>query len=292
MRLPVTFYPGSGPSDIYLASYKEWLAKQSVAANTLRVYHSRVKQFLLFLEYANLSDQAQSDLTGMNEAMRLYLEFLKESKQRDKSTINANVNALNSFSQFMGIEDSNLQREHCYEKATRVLTLDEQERFLRSVERQQAIRDKALAMVLFYTGLRIGDCARLNVNDIATAAACITLSDENRVALNNETMKVLKLWLEERSKLAGIQNESGLWLTKQGQRLTISGIAFVIKRIGWQAHLVVSTEMLRRTWLTKVTDHLSKHELAAKFGGYISVAAIKKHGVLLPVGPAVSALEH
>jgi integrase len=292
MRLPVTFYPGSGPSDIYLASYKEWLAKQSLSVNTLRVYHSRIKQFLLFVEYANLSDQAQSDLNGMNDAMRMYLEFLKESKQSDKSTINANVNALNNFSQFMGIEDTNLQREHCYEKATRVLTLDEQERFLRSVERQQAIRDKALAMVLFYTGLRIGDCARLNVNDIATSAACITLSGDNRVALNKETMIVLKLWLEERNKVDGSKNESGLWLTKQGQRLTISGIAFVIKRIGWQARLVVSTEMLRRTWLTKATDHLSKDELAAKFGGYVSVAAIKRHGVLMPVASEISALEH
>ncbi len=292
MRLPVTFYPGGGPSQIYLASYKEWLAKQSVTANTLRAYHSRIKQFLLFLEYANLSDQAQSDLNGMNEAMRLYLDFLKESKQRDKATINANVNALNNFSHFIGIEDTQLQREQCYDKQTRVLTLDEQERFLRSAERQEATRDKALALVLFYTGLRIGDCARLNVNDIATTASCITLNRDTRVQLNQQTMAALKQWLEERNKLAGSATESGLWLTKQGQRLTISGMAFVVKRIGWQARLVVSTEMLRRTWLTKATDHLNKEELAAKFGGYVSVAAIKRHGVLLPVESAMSSLEH
>lgn len=287
MRLPVTFYPGSGPSHSYLASYKEWLAKQSVTANTLRAYHSRIKQFLLFLEYANLSDQAQSDLNGMSEAMRLYLDFLKESKQSDKSTINANVNALNNFSQFIGLEDTQLQREQCYDKQTRVLTLDEQERFLRSAERQDAIRDKALALVLFYTGLRIGDCARLNVNDIAITASCITLNDDTRVPLNAQTMLALKLWLEERNRLVGSAAETGLWLTKQGQRLTISGIAFVIKRIGWQARLVVSTETLRRTWLTKANGHLNRDELAANFGGYVSVAAIKKHSIL---SPAVSAM--
>jgi site-specific recombinase XerD len=289
MRSPVTFHAGNAPSNIYLDSYKDWLNNQSVTANTLRAYHSRIKQFLLFLGYANLSDNAHSDLTVMNEAMRLYLDFLKDSKKSDKSTINANVNALNNFSSFLGIKETQLPREQTSVKPAKILTLDEQERFLRSVEKQTSARDKALSLVLFYVGLRIGDCARLNIDDVASGATSIRLNDEIRVTLNEQTVVALKQWLEERKTLVGASEESALWVTNKGQRLTISGIAFVVKRIGWQARLTVSTEMLRRTWLTKATDSLSKAELASRFGGYVSAAAIRRHGLL---SHGESSLEH
>jgi site-specific recombinase XerD len=291
MRLPVTFYPGTGPNHVYLASYKEWLTKQSVTSNTLRAYHSRVKQFLLFLEYANLSEQS-SDGNSMNEAMSLYLDFLKESKKSDKVTVNANVNALNNFSQFLGLKDTQLKREQCYSKPTKGLTLEEQERFLNSIERQQSARDKALALVLLSTGLRIGDCARLNVSDIAAGFASITLANGASVPLNKDAKLAVRNWLEERQTLADVAAESALWLTKQGQRISISGIAFVIKRIAWQANLVLCAEVLRRTWLTNATDRLNKNELASRFGGYVSVAAIKRHSVSLPFESSASALEH
>ncbi len=302
MRFPVTIRTTITPSNIHLASYKEWLGKQAITANTQRVYHSRVKQFLLFIEYANLDDQPLNNLDCMNEAMSMYLIFLKEAKGGIKS-INANVNALNSFSHFLGLKETQLKREHCYNKSTKILTAEEQRKFLCSAQEQDWVRDKALALVLFYTGLRIGDCARLDVADVLINAASdtsapsffavddfgandtfahIKLSNGAKVPLNKVTVLALQQWLIERAKLAGAQTNSALWLTKDSDRLSISGMACVIRRIGWQAQLVVSAELLRRCWLTRSTNHFNKKELAARCGNYISASTINRYGISLP----------
>jgi site-specific recombinase XerC len=109
------------------------------------------------------------------------------------------------------------------------------------------------------------------------------------VTLNERTAFAVRQWLAERQILGG--RDDGLWLTKQGKRLSVSGIAFVIKRIGWQAKLRISVEMLRRTWLAKSTDLLNKDELVANFGSYVSEATINRYGISLPVESDLTPLE-
>ena len=284
MRSPVTFHQTGGPNHLYLSTYKEWLDSQSLTPNTVRVYHSRIKQFLRFLEYTKLSDKPLSDVAGINQAMGLYLEFLKQSK-RTRGTVNANVNALKSFSQFLGLKEAQLKRERCYEKSTKVLTLSEQQRFLETVAQQESARDRAIALMLFYTGLRIGDCARLNMDNIGAGASCIALETGAIIPLNCETIAALRQCLEERKFLVA-EGEKGLWLTKYGRRLKIAGITCIIERIAWQAKLVISAETLRRTLLIKSTDHHDQEELASMFGGYINKATIKRYRVSLSIEAA------
>jgi integrase len=287
MRPTLTFQQIGGPNHIYLASFKDWLASQKMTQNTARVYYSRIKQFLLFLEYAKLSDKPLNDPDEMNKAMVFYLAFLKQS-QRGNSTINANVNALKSFAGFLGIGEAQLEREPCYEKSTKMLTLNEQERFLQAADNQESARDKALALVLFYTGLRIGDCARLNMVDINATVSAIVLPSGAGIPLNTQTARAIGDWLEDRQQLPNAGDEPALWLTRQGRRLKISGITYVIERIGWQAGVVISAETLRRTRLAQTADRLSQDELAFHYGGYIAKATIKRYGTGFQSPPLVS----
>ncbi len=295
MRLPVTSdregVTNQSYVDLYLGLYKEWLTEQAVTANTLRAYHSRIKQFLLFLEYSNLSDEPLADWVSTSEAIRSYLDFRTRSKASDV-TINASINALNNFCCFLGIDGmARLKLERCrVSKSKRVLTVSEQARFLHCVE-QQSARDKALALILFSTGLRIGHCARLNVDNIGAGAACISLGSASVVPLNEQAALAVRQWLSERQRLGTSQIDSPLWLTKQGRRLSVSGIAFVIKRIGWQARLTISVEMLRRTWLVTLADHLQRSELASRVGGYLSEATVNRYGISLPIASAITPLD-
>jgi site-specific recombinase XerD len=285
MRLPVTSYPAGGPKELYLAGYKQWLGQQAITPNTLRVYHSRIKQFLNFLEYGNLSDPSIDDPESLKRAMRLYLDFLKKAK-RGNVTINANINALKNFSQFLGLAETELKRERRYRKAAKLLSIDEQKTFLRSVEQQESPRDRALALTLLYTGLRIGDCARLNIGDLAAGITCICLPNEAKLPLNDLTSNAMRQWLEARQKLPGAEAASALWVTNDGQRLSISGITFVVKRIGWEAKLTVSAELLRRTCLANAHNNLDRKELASRFGGYMSSATFNRFGMPLPLNSA------
>src|SRR5258708_2915255 len=116
MRQPISFFPLSPANHIHLVSYKEWLAQQGMTAHSQRVYHSRVKQFLLFLEYTRLSEHTDTDSRALQDSMKMYLKFLRETKA-SASSINAYVNALNNFSHFLGLTATELRRVPCYPKA-------------------------------------------------------------------------------------------------------------------------------------------------------------------------------
>jgi integrase len=57
-----------------------------------------------------------------------------------------------------------------FQQRARALEPEEQKRFMRAVERCTSIRDRALALLLFYTAPRVGECAGLNTDDIALSA--------------------------------------------------------------------------------------------------------------------------
>jgi site-specific recombinase XerD len=244
MRSPVTIYPPNNPGNICLASYQAWLSEQDLKSNTLRVYYSRVKRFLLFMEYANLGCEYLKEPNSINEVMVLYLNFLKQSKISARS-INATINCLNNFSAFLGIQAGELKRARCYNRPAKILTEEEQNKLLLFVK-GQSCRDRAIILLFLYAGLRIGDCARLNVEDTLINYG-VTLQ------LNETALSALQQWLEERTQLRAATNTPALWLTDKGKRLSISGISFVINRIGRQMQLNLSAETLRRTCLSNRT---------------------------------------
>lgn len=232
----------------------------------------------------------------MNEAMNVYLAFLKQSKGAAKS-VNANINALKSFSHFIGFEDMQLQRERSHNTSAEVLTPAEQETFLRCTQQQEWLRDRALALILFYTGMRISNVAHLNVDDILVNEALTTgdtfvfikLNNGTKISLDKSTSLVLKQWLMERAKSPYAEGTSALWLTKEGERLSVSGMAFVIRRIGKQAQLVLSAELLRRTCLFNTTTHFSKNERPSEFCEYVSIDMISSYPTPQPFESNINA---
>lgn len=310
----------------FLVDYRTWLTQLGATANTVRAYHSRVKHFFVFLEYAGLKEtEVLKNPQFFVEAAELYRDFLKQSEIAGTS-INATLNALDNFARFSGLECNSIQREQCRIRMGKILSLDEQESFLKSVERQVSLRDRALALLLFYTGIRIGDCALLDtadvsidsktslvldrptgkdmtpalsgyVNELTTlenlssneleeskkkipVSGFIRLHSGSDVPLNHAVTLVLRTWLKERKHLALGSEEPALWLNHQGKRLSIAGIDFVVRRVGWQANLVLSSEVLRRTCLAHAARNSSKTLQAVQFGQHVNLTTMNRYTAL------------
>jgi site-specific recombinase XerD len=138
------------------------------------------------------------------------------------------------------------------------LTPEEQQQFLQAVERRRSARDRALALILFYTGIKIGECFALDVDDVILTSHTGRIkvhSGESKknacreLVLNEATRKAVLAWLIERSEKSPIGSESALFLNSRGNRLAIAGIDFVIRSIGWNARIGLSAQILRRTFL-------------------------------------------
>jgi integrase/recombinase XerC len=258
-----------------LGPYQAWLKQRGMTPNTVRMYVSSVRHFLDFLPYSNPGNQALHTSEALEAAIDEYVSLLRETKAKAMS-VNGNINALKSLARFLNFPIAPIARERSVKRNLDVLTLEEQMRFLRCVEQQPSARDRALCLVIFYTGLRIGDCALLKADHVAAAAQSINL-DNAVLPLNKQTSVALLQWLEERRKLSDGHPDSSLWLTQRGNRLSIPGITFILKRIGWQAKLVISSEMLRRTSIAYSTSTATKRNQAIAFGARISEATINRY---------------
>lgn len=78
--------------------------------------------------------------------------------------------AIDHFYEFLGLGKPTVRREELPQQAPGALSPEDQKRFLRAVERTASSRDQALALLLFYTGIRIGECVALDVDDLLLSA--------------------------------------------------------------------------------------------------------------------------
>jgi site-specific recombinase XerC len=144
------------------------------------------------------------------------------------ASVNLMLAALDHLYLFLGLGRPKVRREDLPQEAPRALQPEAQKRFLRAVERCTSVRDRALALLLFYTALRIGECASLDTDDVALSArkGKVTVragkgDTYRKVALNAEAREALAAWLTERRQRFPKPDESALFLNAGGRRLSI-----------------------------------------------------------------------
>lgn len=146
-----------------LAAYTAWLNRQPLAANTRRAYKGRVSQYCAYLATTG-SDYGDPlhEPKARDYAVRDYKSYLKTVNRAQPRSVNLALAAIDNLYRFLGLDSSHVRREDLPQSAPMALNLAEQKRFLRAIERCDWVRDKAIALLLFYTGLRLGECTALN----------------------------------------------------------------------------------------------------------------------------------
>src|SRR5262249_55617872 len=139
------------------SEYEVALRDNSLSGHTKRVFKSRVYNFLSFL--CETEPQVAMILVD-SEARDLAVQRYREHVQAylKPASINGIVTALNHFFQFLGLGSTNLKRHYCPPVARRTLTQDEQARVLNAVKFCRSYKHRAIAKLLFYTGIKIGEC--------------------------------------------------------------------------------------------------------------------------------------
>ena len=239
------------------AGYRRWLARQPLSVNTRRTYLGRVRQYCAYLAAgANDYGDPLRDPHARDYAIRDFKSHLKKSRKAKPASVNLTLAALDNLYLFLGLGRPNVRREDLPKEAPRALEPEEQKQFMRAVERCSSIRDRAIALLLFYTALRVGECASLNTDDIALSArkGKVTVragkGDVYReVALNAEAREGLAAWLAERRQRFPNQDETALFLNSHGQRLSIRSIDLTLRRLGEEAHVAISAHRLRHSCL-------------------------------------------
>lgn len=259
--------------ELYISS----LEKQPLSPHTVRAYQTRMQHFLGFLG-ENLA-QYKDALTNANTrdyVTRDYKLYLKQELKSSPQTVNAYLTAIDSFYLFLGLGKVKAKREDLPALAPQALTPKEQKDFLRAVEDCKSVRDKAIAILLFYSGMRIGECAALNEDDIALSErkGVVTIragkgGGHREIPLNSHCREALHAWISYRRKTYANNFEPALFISNLGQRLSVDSIDHAIRKLAKSAKLEgVSAHTLRHTCLTNLVRAGNDMVMVAQIGGH------------------------
>jgi integrase/recombinase XerC len=187
--------------------------------------------------------------------------------------------ALDDFYVWLGLGKANVGRDELPKTAPKAMDARAEIRWLRAVESWPHARDRALALLPFYAGLRIGDVVALDVEDVRLSARKGVLRVFGKGAKTREVPvhpalgALLQAWLGERAGWPGADGERALFLSRRGGRLTTRAASDVFTAITAHAGLEEAT-----------TAHVGRHAFLTRLirGGedLITVAELAGHARL------------
>jgi site-specific recombinase XerC len=225
-----------------LTAYLEWLKGRPLAARSREAYAHQVRRYIAWLaDRSPVDGDPLANGDARDWAVRDYKRHLKAVERWKPASVNLTLAALDSFYTQLGLGRPVVRREDLPAKAPRALTEDQVRRLLRMAERARA-RDRAIVVMLLYTGLRLAELVALDVDDVRISArkgVVIVRSGKGdayrEVPLNALVRQVLEEWLAERKSKASGDGERAVFVGRSGRRLSKRSVDDVVRGVGKDA---------------------------------------------------------
>jgi integrase/recombinase XerC len=251
-------------------------------ADTVRAYHSRVRQYLGWLAGADVDGDPLADPAARNWAVRDYRTCLLTVARRKPATVNAHLTAVDDFYRKRGLGPAAARREDLPKVAPRALPKRAQLRWLRAAD-QANPRDRALGLVGFYAGLRIAEMVALDLVDVRMSARKGHLvvrygkgGHYREVPLHPVLRTALEVWLKERPAWKGATESRALFINRRGGRLTTRGAYGALAAIAEVAGIDVGRDA---AFTPHVLRHTAGTTLTRSGVDLVLVAEILGHSV-------------
>lgn len=252
-----------------LEALESWLEMQrGLSAATVRAYGADLRQFAVFLAGRG-RDLGQPDDIDRRDVQAFLAELFRQGEA--KSSMSRKLAAVRSFFQYA--LRARLVRENVAKSVRnprqeiyqpRVLNVDEVFAVLDAEEKTASdplrhSRDRALAELLYGSGLRISEALGLDVDDVQAAAGVVRVMGkggrERMAPLSDTCLSALRDWLADRALLAA-NGEHALFVGVRGRRLQRREAARIMERLAGLAGLSgrFSPHALRHSFATHLLD--------------------------------------
>jgi len=217
--------------------FHEGLILRDVSYNIDYIY--RAKEFCAFLEA-----RGSSPIEVTTEDLESFLVHLKK-RDLKSTTLDRIFTCLSAFYEFLVmkkiVEYNPILPFRKYYLSRYKKNSDSEIRKLISVEDAARLvnsildsRDKCILVLLFKTGMRVGELVSLDVNDVDLSKGEITLKHtkkrSNRVLyIDNEALAVLSRWIAARMSRPG-SDKNALFITKYGDRISTKSVGKLTRK--------------------------------------------------------------
>jgi integrase/recombinase XerC len=268
-----------------LSAYVAWLEGRPLAARSREAYGHQVRRYLTWLgDRSPVDGDPLADGTARDWAVRDYKRHLKAVERWKPASVNLALAALDSFYAQLGLGRPVVRREDLPARAPRALSDEQQRRLLRIAERASA-RDRAIVVVLLYTGLRLAELVALDLDDVRLSArkgVVVVRSGKGdtyrEVPLNALVRQVLDEWLGEHKRLAA-EGERAVFVGRGGRRLAKRSVDDVVRGLGEDAGVKLSAHVLRHTFLTRMVRQGADIVLVAELAGHRRLETTRRYSL-------------
>lgn len=272
----------------HFVSYQIWLKGAPLSEQSKRAYRGRISQFLDFLSASeNKFDPILTEPRVAQVAIRDYKRHLKRSSKFAPSSVNASLTAINHFLQFMGLTPAKIDREDLPQETPKALTPEEQKRYISTAQTRNRALDRAVPLLLINTGIRIGECAALDMADVSIAgrkAQIIVRSGKGdryrEIPLNEVARDAVRDWILERNKrFTNTKIDDALFLNPQGTRMSATSLDRIVRKVGTACGIDLSAHILRHSCLTTLVRNGTDLVLVAEIGGHRRLETTRRYSL-------------
>ena len=238
--------------------------------DTQDAYRRDVSRFLGYLEDEKITSLEKVDKTVISD----YVLKLRSGEFGTKELSNAsyarNLSSLRSFYRYLnryeGIENNPVRQfrgSAPRRKLPDFLTFDQMETLLNSFDLNEPvdIRDRCVIEVMYACGLRVSECASLQVSRIRLSEGYLSVigkeSKERMVPFYGRCGKLIELYLKEARPLFKQEPTDILFLSQKGTPLSTRAIQNICSKRAEAAGLSVHVHphMIRHSFATHLLDN-------------------------------------
>lgn len=275
--------------------YKAWLATQPLSYHTKRNYLAQIRQFLAFVRRQSFVERDAVTIAAdvRNSLVAEYCAFLRASLGSSLRTINQAQTAINHFYRFLGLGPSTVERLKAPETLPRILTRQESLALREALEKCASPKNRAVVMLFWNTGIRLGECAALKIGDVFLAdtdskviVSSSKYGKQRELPVSEPLLVALTEWRASLSKRYSDLPNRPLFPNFKGNAISTAGLDLIVRKVGIRARLIVSAQILRDSYLTDLAHRSNNALLVGKFSGCGQLASTKKYFQLAETYPA------
>lgn len=148
---------------------------------------------------------------------------------------------------------------------------------------RQSCRDSAIIHLFLSTGIRVSECAELDVADVDLEKCQARIvrkgGNESIVYFSDVAARALSQWLDQRKIILGDRNEAALFLSSRKTRLSVRAIQALVQKYAQRAVPLkhITPHKLRATFATELYRTTGDIYLVADTLGHSDVNTTKEH---------------
>jgi site-specific recombinase XerD len=281
-----------------------WLRDLDIAERskaTLRFYRQNLEPFREFVEAGGPVDLKS---VGVEDIRSFLLSYQNGSAKRSAFAIDAKYRTLRAFWNWAIKEGYALDNPVESLKAPRLprkiiptFSPEDIKRMLATCDTNRflGLRDRAMILVLYDTGVRVGELVGMRVADLDIESRLLRVTGKGNkmrtVHISNNTLRALWAYLK---KFRG-EPATTLWLSEERRPLTDDGVRQAVRRIAKRAGITSGV---------RASPHTFRHTFAIEFlraggnvfdlqtlGGWESLDMVKRYAQTLNIDDALKAHE-